>query len=121
MNEEDIKPDNESAPGLVWLCRCRAVPGLISSFEEELINSGRAVSCCFLHAVTISAVHICSTCVLLSLLCKPLDAAFLSADHPYALKMYYMDVLKFSKFVVGLSFGSSLSSFYLCLCSSYIL
>jgi len=35
VNEEDIKPVNESAPGLVWLCRCRAVLRLISSFEEK--------------------------------------------------------------------------------------
>lgn len=41
-------------------------------------------------------------CVALSLLCRPLGAAFLSADHPYALKMYCMHVLNSSKFMVGL-------------------
>lgn len=62
------------------------------------------MSGCFLYAASISTVHICSTCVDLSILCRPLDAALLSADHPYALKMHYMDVLNSSKFVVGLFF-----------------
>lgn len=62
------------------------------------------MSGCFSCSATIPAIHLCNTCVALALLCRPPDAAFLSADLPYTLKTQYVDGLNSSNLVVGLFF-----------------